>query len=35
VLPADLLGSGRLQPSSQGPMFCAGTWKLLEDTDRP
>jgi lipopolysaccharide transport system ATP-binding protein len=35
VLPADLLGSGRLPPSSQGPMFCAGTWKLSEDTDRP
>ena len=33
VLPAELLG--RLPPSSQGPMFCAGTWKLLEDTDRP
>ena len=34
VVPADLLGSGRLPPSSQGPMFCAGTWKLCEDTDR-
>lgn len=32
VLPADVLGNGRLPPSSQGPMFCAGTWKLLEDT---
>jgi hypothetical protein len=30
VLPADLLGSGRLPPSSQGPMFCAANWKLLE-----
>ncbi len=35
VLPADLLGSGRLPPSSQGAMFCAGTWKLLEDASRP
>lgn len=30
VLPADLLGSGRLPPPGQGPMFCAGTWKLFE-----
>ena len=29
VLPADLLGSGRLPPSSQGPMFCAANWKLF------
>ncbi|MFZ2061864.1 MAG: ABC transporter ATP-binding protein [Candidatus Binatus sp.] len=34
VLPAELLGNGRLPPSNQGPMFCAGTWKLLEDRDR-
>jgi homopolymeric O-antigen transport system ATP-binding protein len=34
VLPADLLGNGGLPPSSQGPMFCAGTWKLSESTDR-
>jgi hypothetical protein len=30
VLPAELLGNGRLPPSSQGPMFCAGTWKLID-----
>lgn len=29
ILPADLLGSGRLPPSSQGPMFCAANWKLF------
>ena len=23
-------GGGRLPPSSQGPMFCAGTWKLID-----
>ncbi|MGC2303230.1 ABC transporter ATP-binding protein [Candidatus Binatus sp.] len=34
VLPADMAGIGRLPPSSQGPMYCAGTWKLCEDTDR-
>jgi lipopolysaccharide transport system ATP-binding protein len=34
VLPADLHGRGRLPPSSQGPMFCAGNWKLYGDTDR-
>jgi homopolymeric O-antigen transport system ATP-binding protein len=34
VLPADTVGSGRLAPSNQGPMFCAGTWKLFEHTDR-
>jgi hypothetical protein len=34
VLPGDLTGSGRLPPSSQGAMFCAGTWKLFENTDR-
>ncbi len=32
VLPADLLGSGRLPPSASGPMFCAGTFKLIEQS---
>ena len=35
VLPADLLGSGKLPPSSQGPMFCAANWKLIEGANRP
>jgi len=33
VLPSNLLGTGRLPPISEGPVFCRGTWKLLSSAD--
>jgi lipopolysaccharide transport system ATP-binding protein len=31
VLAADVTGSGRLPPSSLGPLYCDATWRLLDD----
>jgi lipopolysaccharide transport system ATP-binding protein len=31
VLAADVAGSGRLPPSSLGPLYCDATWRLLDD----
>ena len=31
VSPADLLGYGRLPPSSEGPVFLTGQWSLQPD----
>jgi lipopolysaccharide transport system ATP-binding protein len=31
VLAADVTGSGRLPPSSLGPLYCDANWRLLDD----
>jgi lipopolysaccharide transport system ATP-binding protein len=32
VLAADVTGSGRLPPSSLGPLYCDAKWRLLDET---
>ena len=31
VLAADVTGSGRLPPSSLGPLYCDANWRLLDE----